>query len=130
MFEKDYILRLINEIIRTVIMLVFHKDIRQEEELFLQDREAAARLETLKEMVDRGDINGAENILYEEISKEDVQGLELALAFYDYVNGKTDEYLECCGFTRKEVIEGIVTVTEMYGFGGIAEALLKEDGED
>lgn len=129
MFEKDYILRLINEIIRTVIMLVFHKDIRQEEELFLQDQEAAARLETLKEMVDRGDINGAENILYEEISEEDVQGLELALAFYDHVNTKTDEYLERCGFTRKEVIEGIVTVTEMYGFGGIAEALLKEDGE-
>ena len=50
-------------------------------------------------MVDAGEINEAENRLYDLISATDMNSLEVAILFYSYLNDKTDDFLEANDFT-------------------------------
>lgn len=49
-------------------------------------------MENLIDMVDAGEINEAENRLYDLISATDMNSLEVAILFYSYLNDKTDDF--------------------------------------
>ena len=75
--EKDYILRLIHEIVRMLIRLLTGKDIEEDNMDFSLENEGSYN--KLIRMVDDGDINSAENIsdiygygnVIEMLTKED-----------------------------------------------------------
>lgn len=130
MVQKDYIMRIIHEMVRTVLKLIFHIDeVKEEELVFLEgtDRDFYQQLCLLAE---EGKINQAENMLYENLESEGpetggLENLKLALAFYDYLNGKDNDFLDSHDFSREEVVEGIKDVMKLYGYGGLAETLLE-----
>ena len=70
-------------------------------------------------MIDAGEINEAENELMDVIDYDDKSDLEMALAVYDYMNDKEDEFLEDNQFTREEIEEGVKNVLVGYGYQGI-----------
>lgn len=128
MVEKDYVMRIVHEMIRTLIRLIFQKDIDEGEEIIF-DEETRQRNELLKKLIDAGEIEEAENRLLDEMEHGSGVTLEAALMFYEYLNGKTNDFLESHNFSRKEVIEGVCYVSSHYGYGSMAESLMEEGME-
>lgn len=126
MFEQDYVMRLIKEMVRTILKLLFKIDTDSPTAELLESAEEKATLEELLDMVDTGDINGAENCLYDLISAGDRNSLEIALLFYFYLNDKPDEFLEENDFSREEVKLGIEGVANRFGLNGIANMFLAD----
>lgn len=104
-------MRLIHGIALVLARLLLGKQMEQEGEIASAlSREAAKKDETLKKMIDAGNINEAEELLFDLLENaiwEDKQKAALALSFYDHVNEKEDEFLEKANFSREEIIEGL-----------------------
>lgn len=126
MFEQDYIMRLINEMVRTILKLLFGIDTESLAMELLEDKEEKETLESLSDMIDAGEINGAENRLYDLISDKNMGSLKVALLFYSYLNGKTDEFLEENDFCREEIKLGMENVADIFGLSSIAKMFLKD----
>ncbi len=126
MFEQDYVMRLIKEMVRAILKLVFHIDTESPTVELLENKEEKETLENLLDMVDEGKINEAENRLYDLISDTDVNGLEIALLFYSYLNDKTDDFLEANDFSRDEIKLGLENVADRFGLSSIAKMFLTD----
>lgn len=77
-------------------------------------------------MVDSGNINEAENQIYDMTSDNNMANLEVALLFYSYLNDKDDDFLQKNDFCRDEIKSGITELVSRYGLTGITEIFLSE----
>ena len=70
-------------------------------------------------------------MLYQNLEENDwdkeetMVNLKVALAFYDLLNSKSNDFLEEHDYSREEVEEGIQRVMKLYGYGELAETLLE-----
>lgn len=126
MFEQDYIIRLIREMIRTILKLLFHIDTDNPVKDLLKEKESRDTLEKLLDMVDNGNINEAENQIYDMTSDNNMANLQVALLFYSYLNDKDDDFLQKNDFCRDEIKSGIKELISRYGLTGMAEIFLSE----
>lgn len=126
MFEQDYVMRLIKEMVRTILKLFFNIDAESPTVELLEDKEEKEVLGNLLDMIDAGKINEAENILYDLINEADMNSLKVALLFYSYLNDKTDDFLEVNGFNRNEIKLGIEKVADSFGLSSIAKTFLTD----
>jgi hypothetical protein len=126
MFEQDYIMRVIKEMIRAILKLLFSIDTDSPTMELLSEKEQVETTEKLLEMVDGGKINEAENALYELAADGDRSHLAVALLFYSYLNDKEDGFLEANGYSREEIGAGLRALISRYGLNGIADAFLEE----
>ena len=126
MFEQDYVMRLIKEMVRAILKLLFNIDTESPTVELLENKEEKETLENLLDMVDAGEINEAENRLYNLISVTDINSLEVALLFYSYLNDKTDDFLEANDFSRDEIKLGMENVAENFGLSSIAKMFLTD----
>ena len=109
-FEKDYIMRLIHGIARALARLLFGEELEHGELTAHMDISCRENHDYLRQMVDQGQINAAEEKLFEIISTvawDDRQKAALIIAFYDHVNGKDDAFLAAADFSRDEIIGGL-----------------------
>lgn len=134
MVERDYVMRLIHEMIRALLKLVLHIDWREEEKdgtvQTVADSDLNQRYQKLKNLVEEKKINEAENLLYEyldELDQDENRASGLALLFYDLLTGLSDEYLEESGYTREEVTEGVTAAASRYGYERFAQELMEGD---
>ena len=97
MVEQDYITRMINGNIRTILKLVFHIDGNQEDNIELENEETAQKYIRLTDLINVGKVNEAENILLEELDYSDIKQFEMALKFYSYLNEIDQDFLEEIG---------------------------------
>ncbi len=77
-------------------------------------------------VVDKGDINEAENLVYEMTSNGDMSNLKIALLFYSYLNDKDDNFLIEHGFEREEIKFGIENLVSKYGLTGMTDIFLED----
>lgn len=126
MFEQDYVMRLIKEMVRAMLKLLFNIDTESPTAELLENKEEKETLENLLDMVDAGEINEAENRLYELISVTDINSLEAVLLFYSYLNDKTDDFLEANDYSRDEIKLGMENVIENFGLSSIAKIFLTD----
>ncbi len=119
--SEDYLLRSIQDISRLISTLLLGKDRVDFEELEDVEEESRKLYEQLILMADEGDINGAENLLSEEMKEGDKTYLELALSFYLYLNDFDDDFLDDHDYSREEVLDGIRLLGEDWGITGIGE---------
>ena len=110
-YEKDYIMRLIHGIALVLARILLGKQMEEQGEIadFL-DRQEKKENDLLARMIDEGQINEAEDRLFdllENDEREDRKKAALALSFYDHLNKKNDEFLERAGFSREEIIRGL-----------------------
>lgn len=125
-FEQDYVMRLIKEMVRTILKLLFNIDKESPTVELLEDKEEKEVLGNLLDMIDAGKINEAENRLYDLINEADMNSLKVALLFYSYLNDKTDDFLEVNGFNRNEIKLGIEKVVDSFGLSSIAKTFLTD----
>ena len=120
MLQDDYILRQIREMVRAVMKMLFQVSASELTPDVIEDKEARQTLETLTSLADEGNIDEAENKLYEMTCDGD------RLLFYYALNGKDDEFLEANDFSREEIMMGIQDLADRYNLSGIAEAFRTE----
>ena len=126
MFEEDYIMRQIREMVRMLLKLLFQLDQEEDSEELLRGTKENEVLRELLEMVDDGRINEAENRVYELCEDGEMANLKVMLLFYDYLNGKSDEYLEQCEFSREELKEDMRDLLAGFGLSDMAETFLRK----
>lgn len=126
MFEEDYIMRQIREMVRMLLKLLFQMDLKEDSEELLRGTKENEVLRELLEMVDDGRINEAENRVYELCEDGEMANLKVMLLFYDYLNGKSDEYLEECEFSREELKEDMRDLLAGFGLSDMAETFLRK----
>lgn len=126
MFEQDYIMRLIKEIVRMIVKILFNIDTEKPTEELLNEAEKRKELDKLLALVENGNINEAENILYEMSSDRSMEDLKLALIFYSYLNDKSDDFLEKNNFSREEIEDGLKDIISIYGLGNLTDMFLAE----
>ena len=125
MFEQDYIMRYIKEMIRVLLKLVFHIDTDAPVIDLLEDKKDKQTLELLLNLIDEGMIDNAENKIYEIIGDGNNQNLKIAILFYSYLNDKSDKFLEEHNFSRDEIKLGLQDVMERYGVGDFTEIFMQ-----
>lgn len=114
MFEQDYIMRMIKDMIRALLKMLFDIDTDTPSFDMVGDADAQSRLLRLSHMVDDGDIHLAQNEICKITSDDDMQNLKTALFFYAYLNEKDDDFLTVNGYSRDEIETGIKELAEKY----------------
>ena len=129
MYEQDYIMRMIHEMVRAIIKLLFGIDTdapTTELAEMLETENDKKQMDDLMKKIDDGKINEAENLLDEMLSREEgMEGLKKALLFYSYLNEKSDKFLEEHHFTREEVQEGVEALAEQRGLREVIEMFMQ-----
>ena len=126
MLQDDFILRQIREMIHAVMRMLFQVNASELSPEVNEDASARTVLEELLTLTDEGQIDEAENQLYEMTCDGDRQNLEIGLLFYYNLNGKDDDFLEVHNFSREEIMTGIQDLADRYQLSGIAEAFRTE----
>ena len=124
-FEKDYIMRIVREMVRTLLKLLFGVDTTRSMEDVIKQAEEQQLLERLLHMIDNGEINEAENELYDICADGDRLHLKTALIFYYHLAGKDEAFLSKHGYTQEEVKEGVEDLIERYGIKDVADMFLQ-----
>ena len=125
MFEQDYIMRLIKEMVRAILKLLFGVDTQAPTMELLEDVQQRQTLESLYDLVDAGRIEEAENQVYELTEDSDPGSLGVAVLVYSYLNDKTDSFLAEHHFSREEVKQGLKDIATQYGLGEMASVFLQ-----
>ncbi|MDE6699614.1 MAG: hypothetical protein K2K10_01140 [Acetatifactor sp.] len=108
-------MRLIKEMVRAILKLLFQIDTDSPTEELLEEKEEKEAFHALVELIDDGKINEAENQLYEQME------LKTALLFYSYLNQKSDDFLKEHDYSREEIREGLNHIVSRYGLEGLTE---------
>jgi hypothetical protein len=74
-------------------------------------------------LLQEGDINGAEDALFEGVDPDDRGIYEVGLDFYDRLNQMTDKELSQLDFSREEIRDGLTDWSEEYGCDGLFDEL-------
>lgn len=119
-FEKDYFMRMIQNIVRFLMQLVtgkpqFNYEIKDAENPTACD-DTYARIIA---MADSGRVNEAENLLYENLERDNQDYLLMGISFYNHINDYTDDFLTEHNYTREEIEIGIQNLAGEYGITGL-----------
>ena len=119
MQEKDYILRLIKSCTQLAATIVTGKNVmeslvgKQKNNISISESEMLSIM--INKYIEEGEINKAENMLFQEIEKcKSASNLETALLFYEELGRWNEEELKKCNFSKREILEGIEDVKKLY----------------
>lgn len=116
MYEQDYIMRMIHDMVRMQLKLFFNIDEKTEPDIILmEDLHTGEKYDPLQDLLRRGEINDAENLLYEMIDPSRPEDLKLALLFYEQVSRIAPDVLEASDYSQEEIKEGIERILRMFG---------------
>ena len=114
-FQQDWVMRQIEMLVQFVARTIFHQDsisydIIDESNLSQPD----LIYNKLRELIAEREICEAENLLFENLDKDDNKSLALALDFYQNINRMTDDELEAHNFSRQEINDGVREILHMF----------------
>lgn len=119
-FEKDYFMRMIQDIVRFLVQLITGKPQFQYE---IEDTEHPTVCDDIYSRIialaDAGRINEAENVLYQNLDVDDRNFLLMGLSFYTHINDYTDDFLADHNYSREEIKDGIVQLAKEFGVDGL-----------
>ena len=118
--EKDYIMRMIKEMVRVLFSLAFGKEyVSVELEKENKYEVSGKNLKIFLNMIDLGQINEAENILLDSIDyTNNNEVIEVAL-FYQYLSEKDNQFLENSNYTKEEVLSGFKQLLMKSGYSDL-----------
>ena len=106
--EKDYIMRIIKEMVRVLFSLMLGKQYKSVELPEAKKYEVSGKvLEEFEKMVDQGLVNEAENILLENMDYTKKEEILAAILFYQYVGEKDNDFLTLHNYSKEEVLDGL-----------------------
>ena len=125
--EKDYITRMIKEMVRVLFSLAFGKKyVSVELEKENKYEVSGKNLKNFLDMIDLGQINEAENILLDSIDYTNKNEVMAVALFYQYLSEKDNQFLENNNYTKEEVLSGFKQLLMKSGYSDLLY-LLKYD---
>ena len=125
--EKDYIMRMIKEMVRVLFSLDFgQKYVSVELEKENKYEVSGKNLKNFLNMIDLGQINEAENILLDSIDYTNKNEVMAVALFYQYLSEKDNQFLENNNYTKEEVLSGFKQLLMKSGYSDLLY-LLKYD---
>ena len=125
--EKDYIMRMIKEMVRVLFSLVLGKKyVSVELEKENKYEVSGKNLKNFLDMIDLGQINEAENILLDSIDYTNKNEVMAVALFYQYLSEKDNQFLENNNYTKEEVLSGFKQLLMKSGYSDLIY-LLKYD---
>ena len=125
--EKDYIMRMIKEMVRVLFSLAFGKEhVSVELEKENKYEISGKNLKNFLNMIDLGQINEAENILLDSIDYTNKNEVMAVALFYQYLSEKDNQFLENNNYTKEEVLSGFKQLLMKSGYSDLLY-LLKYD---
>ena len=125
--EKDYIMRMIKEMVRVLFSLMFGKKyVSVELEKENKYEVSGKNLKIFLNMIDLGQINEAENILLDSIDYTNKNEVMAVALFYQYLSEKDNQFLENNNYTKEEVLSGFKQLLMKSGYRDLLY-LLKYD---
>ena len=123
-YEKDYIMRVIKEMVRVLFSLLFgRKYVSVEQENENKYEVAGKKLNELKAMVDQGKMNEAENILLGGIDYANKNEVAAAALFYQYLSEQEDDFLKQHNYSKEEVLDGMKQLLTNAGFSDLTSMI-------
>ena len=118
--EKDYIMRMIKEIVRVLFSLAFGKKyVSVELEKENKYEVSGKNLKIFLNMIDLGQINEAENILLDSIDYTNKNEVMAVALFYQYLSEKDNQFLENNNYTKEEVLSGFKQLLMKSGYSDL-----------
>ena len=115
--EKDYIMRMIKEMVRVLFSLAFGKKyVSAELEKENKYEVSGKNLKKFLNMIDLGQINEAENILLDSIDYTNKNEVMAVALFYQYLSEKDNQFLENNNYTKEEVLSGFKQLLMKSGY--------------
>ena len=115
--EKDYIMRMIKEMVRVLFSLMFGKKyVSVELEKENKYEVSGKNLKDFLDMIDSGKINEAENILLDSIDYTNKNEVMAVALFYQYLSEKDNQFLENNNYTKEEVLSGFKQLLMQSGY--------------
>ena len=125
--EKDYIMRMIKEMVRILFSLIYGKKyVSVELEKENKYEVSGKNLKSFLEMIDSGQINEAENILLDNIDYTNNDEVMAAALFYQYLSEKDSEFLINNNYTKEEVLSGFKQLLVQSGYNNLLY-MIKDD---
>ena len=124
--EKDYVMRIIKEMVRVLFSLMLGKQYKSVEQPEENKYEVAGKaLEEFEKMIDAGLINEAENILLESIDYTQKADVLAAILFYQYIGERDSDFLAAHNYSKEEALDGIKRLAEQQGYDYITSLLME-----
>ena len=125
--EKDYIMRMIKEMVRILFSLIYGKKyVSVELEKENKYEVSGKNLKSFLDMIDSGQINEAENILLDNIDYANNDEVMAASLFYQYLSEKDSEFLINNNYTKEEVLSGFKQLLVQSGYNNLLY-MIKDD---
>ena len=125
--EKDYIMRMIKEMVRILFSLIYGKKyVSVELEKENKYDVSGKNLKSFLDMIDSGQINEAENILLDNIDYANNDEVMAAALFYQYLSEKDSEFLINNNYTKEEVLSGFKQLLVQSGYNNLLY-IIKDD---
>ena len=107
--EKDYIMRIIKEMVRMLFSLLFGRKYSSIEVEKVNKYEVAGKtLDDFLDMADRGEINEAENILLDGLDYENKENVALAALFYQHLSEMDEKFLTENNYSQEEILQSLL----------------------
>lgn len=117
MLQDDWIIRQINDMVRFMVAVVFHKDARRME--FVEENKSSSGpnplRKKLEKLVEEKKIGEADKLLQKSLDMKNKQNLQLAIDFYAKLNQLDDDALETGNFSRTAIQNGLIQAADRYG---------------
>ncbi|WBB38599.1 DUF6483 family protein [Parvimonas micra] len=123
MLKNDYIMRKIEEWISMILEFVFKIDKNSSPEKLLKLEESKEVLKDLKSKIDIGNINEAEDSLFEMLKHKTQDSLLIGLLFYSYLNEKDSKFLNEHDFERDEIKTGIKDLLKEFNMNNLSDLI-------
>ena len=125
--EKDYIMRMIKEMVRILFSLIYGKKyVSVELEKENKYEVSGKNLKSFLDTIDSGQINEAENILLDNIDYANNDEVMAAALFYQYLSEKDSEFLINNNYTKEEVLSGFRQLLVQSGYNNLLY-IIKDD---
>ena len=122
--EKDYIMRIIKEMVRMLFALLFgKKQFSVEQETASRYEVSGKKLDELLVMADNGEINEAENVILDSIDYGNQNELAAAALFYQYLSEKDEEFLQENDYSKEEILDGLRQLMQRSGYGSVTDVV-------
>ena len=125
MLRQDYITRMVQEMVRMLLKLMFGIEAESPDLEMFRDAQARERTERLLMLADEGRIDEAENELSDILESCVSEHMQTGLLFYWHLNEKDDAFLETHDFSREEIRDGLEQVVKDSGMADLADAFLE-----
>ena len=116
MLKQDYLLRQVESLAMSLSKLFFNKDMVQYK---LEEKDNLSDTDILYskwgKLVSEGKINEAENLLFDEVDKSNIEYLRVGIDFYTNLNRLEDKVLEAHNYSREEIEQGLHDLSSEYG---------------